>query len=102
MREPGRCIATHNPGKWPYTARCIKKADPHHEEHEDSHGKKWKAPMPLPSGQYEVTLLMDANDVNEMMDAEAKGYPVIWGDPYDDQCRWHYDVLKVEKHEPTD
>lgn len=102
MKDPNRCIATHNPGKWPYTARCIRQNDPQHEEHEDKEGSKWKAPMPLPSGEYKVTLLMTADDVNEMMDAEAKGYPVIWGDPYDDTCRWSYTVLGVEKNEQVD
>lgn len=36
-----RCKAFHNPGIWPYTARCEKYAYGHMAEHRDQHGKTW-------------------------------------------------------------
>lgn len=46
-RDARRCPATHNPGVWPYTARCVFAA--RHLEapdtvgyHQDSRGRKWK------------------------------------------------------------
>lgn len=42
-RYPGRCTARHNPGTWPYTARCM---HPEHEDdnHQDRAGNRWKGP----------------------------------------------------------
>lgn len=38
----GRCGATHNPGKWPYTARCITRGKENHgNHHRDVHGQTW-------------------------------------------------------------
>lgn len=46
-RDARRCPATHNPGVWPYTARCVYAAG-HLEApdtvgyHVDNRGRKWK------------------------------------------------------------
>ena len=38
----GRCTGTHNPGVWPYSARCIKLGqDEHGQSHEDKNGNVW-------------------------------------------------------------
>lgn len=38
----GRCGATHNPGKWPYTSRCITRGKENHgNHHRDVHGQTW-------------------------------------------------------------
>jgi hypothetical protein len=35
-----RCWETHNPGVWPYVARCVQPAEPH-TWHEDAKGRGW-------------------------------------------------------------
>lgn len=37
-----RCPATHNPGYWPYTTKCIRLAHAD-EDHVDKHGTHWTA-----------------------------------------------------------
>lgn len=41
MDEPTQCIVTHNHGKWPYVARCVKDID-HHDKHRDVYGNEWE------------------------------------------------------------
>lgn len=39
----GRCAAAHNPGVWPWSARCVRFGrDTHGERHEDKHGNHWQ------------------------------------------------------------
>jgi len=42
-KNEGRCTARHNPGRWPYTARCV---HPEHEDdnHLDRSGNHWQGP----------------------------------------------------------
>jgi hypothetical protein len=37
-----RCEETHNPGVWPYVARCVQ-IDAPHTWHEDDKGRGWSA-----------------------------------------------------------
>lgn len=38
----GRCGATHNPGTWPYTTRCVKVGQTEHGDmHKDRYDKEW-------------------------------------------------------------
>lgn len=40
--DAGQCEETHNPGTWPYIARCVQDAAPH-TWHEDAKGRGWSA-----------------------------------------------------------
>lgn len=35
------CPSTHNPGEWPYAARCVLASEPPHSEHRDREGRSW-------------------------------------------------------------
>lgn len=45
--DPDRCTETHNPGVWPYVARCVQDAAPH-TWHEDAKGRGWSNLEPRP------------------------------------------------------
>lgn len=43
VKDEPRCPATHNPGVWPYAARCVR-TDLPHTWHRDKFGNRWEAP----------------------------------------------------------
>jgi hypothetical protein len=43
---PTTCVEEHNPGVWPYVARCVQPGTPH-TWHEDARGRGWsRDPQP--------------------------------------------------------
>lgn len=42
VTDTDRCPELHNPGTWPYVARCV--LDSAHEAHRDAQGREWTTP----------------------------------------------------------
>lgn len=45
VKDQPRCPATHNPGVWPYVARCVRWDRLPHDRHRDKDGNEWVAPV---------------------------------------------------------
>lgn len=75
MTEPDRrCIATHNPGRWPYVARCMNHRK-HKGMHEDQYGNRWpQERIVMPAGNGLSVYVIGSGEFGEGFTPVAVAY----------------------------